>query len=415
MDKFYLIGLTGNLGTGKSTVRRMLEEHGALGLDADQLAHAVMRRGTPAWNALIATFGTDILRFDGNVDRQKLGARVFGDAEALRQLEQITHPAVGELIRSILRETHSPVIVLEAVKLVQAGMHRWCDTLWVVTASPEVEVQRVMRDRKMREEDARARLAAQGELDERIRLADVVIDNSHDLSSTRQQVKEAWERTVHPEAARDKSEWLLGSTPVTGIQAPAPRIMALGPVEAPVNQLGTAQPPAPVVEDLANMPIEVRRARRGDLDSLALALARRENRTETLSRVDVLKRVGERGYRIAIGNNRIVALAAWEAENLVAMTRDLWAESPQIAPRALRPLIELVEQDAQTLVCEVSLILVGENTPPFIINEVQACGYQSRDLNNLHPYWRQVVQERVQPGDKIWIRRLREELVTKPI
>lgn len=404
MNNFYLIGLTGNLGTGKSTVRRMLEEHGALGLDADQLAHAVLRRGTPAWNQLVATFGTEVLLFDGNVDRQKLGARVFGSPEALHQLEQITHPAVGELIKSILRDAHSPVIVIEAVKLVQAGMHHWCDALWVVTASPEVEIERVMRDRHMREEDARARLAAQGELDERVRLADVLIDNSGELDNTRRQVQEAWERTVHPETARDKSEWLFGGTT-------ANTLGALDAAEAGARP-GNAESHAQLT---ANMPIEVRRARRGDLDTLAVALAVRENRPEPLSRVDVLKRLGERGYRVAIANARIVALAAWEAENLVAMTRDLWAESPEVAPRALRPLIELVEQDAQALVCEVSLILVAQNTPPYIIHEVQACGYQLRDLNNLHPYWRQVVQERVKSGEQIWARRLREELVTKPI
>src|SRR5512135_2707781 len=126
MNNFYLIGLTGNLASGKSTVRRMLEQLGAAGIDADQLAHAAMRRGSPAWGAIVDTFGTGILHYNGNIDRQKLGARVFADAGALQQLEGILHPAVGELIKATLREIKVNVAVIEAVKLVEAGMDQWC-------------------------------------------------------------------------------------------------------------------------------------------------------------------------------------------------------------------------------------------------------------------------------------------------
>lgn len=478
MNNFYLIGLTGNLASGKSTVRRMLEQLGAVGIDADRLAHAAMQRGSPAWGAIVDIFGTGILRYNGKIDRQKLGARVFADAGALEQLESIVHPAVGELIKATLRQTKSNVVVIEAVKLVEAGMDQWCDALWVVTSAYEVQVARVSRDRQMPPEDARARLAAQGSQDEKLKRANVVIDNSHDLSTTRRQVQNAWNNTVHLDRARDKHPLLqeiatpIPSAPLpesqpTALQVPAQLPEVLPPIApalqapaelaqetrvlsspetgeavAPVIDIETEPVPvAPTVEDLvtgtvesspvvqrilpvqskplpeitADTTIQVRRARRNDLDLLAVALARSENQSEPLPRDQAMQRFGKRGYRIAVGQGRIVALAAWEAENLVAMVRDVWVESEAIAPRALPPLFALVEKDAQALQCEVSLIIIRQDVQAFVVEQIRACGYQNKEVGALHRLWRPVVQERMQPGHVLWVKRLREDMVTKPI
>jgi dephospho-CoA kinase len=162
-QNFYLIGLIGNLGSGKSTVRQMLEQAGARGIDADALAHVVMRRGSPTWRAIVNAFGADILTHDGRIDRRALGARVFADAAALQTLESIVHPAVIALTKDLLRETTQPVVVLEAIKLFEAGMHSWCDALWAVACASETQIERVMRARKISAADAQARLAAQGQ------------------------------------------------------------------------------------------------------------------------------------------------------------------------------------------------------------------------------------------------------------
>ncbi|MBI4789556.1 MAG: dephospho-CoA kinase [Chloroflexi bacterium] len=453
MANFYLIGLTGNLGSGKSTVRRMLEQLGALGLDADKLAHAAMQRGKPAWRAIVETFGPEVLQHNGRIDRQKLGARVFENPAALAQLEAITHPAVGEIIKQELRQTQVQVVVVEAIKLFEANLHLWCDALWVVTATPDAQVARVMRERQMSAEEARARLATQSHLDEKLARADVVIDNSQDLSATKAQVENAWRNTIHLEQARDKSEWLYGAPRVEPTTTPPPaapaetRVEPMPPAVAtpepsPVEPQATAETApveaAPVVAEVAPAPeptveitppieeaqlpspmpigeIEVRRARRSDLNALGVALAAREGRAEPLARAEVIQRLGERGYRIAVGGQRIIALAAWEAENLVATVRDVWAESGDIAPRALPQLFALVEADARALQCEVSLVLLDPQTPAFVAEQVTACEYQPRELSGLHRHWRQVVEERLQPSDHIWVKRLREDMVTRPI
>jgi dephospho-CoA kinase len=188
----YLIGLTGNIATGKSVVAKMLEELGATVLDADALVHELQRKGTPVYNDIVAAFGPGILDREGEIDRKALGAIVFTDPAQLRTLESIVHPAV--LIESMrhIMEAPTRVVVYEAIKLIEAGRAEMCDALWVVTARSDVQLQRLMRDRQMSEADARQRLEAQPPQSEKIKRATVVIDNSGSLDETRQQVTAAF-------------------------------------------------------------------------------------------------------------------------------------------------------------------------------------------------------------------------------
>jgi len=191
-----LIGLTGNIATGKSEVGRMLAELGARVIDADAVAHQVMRRGGPAYAAVVEAFGPDILRPDGEIDRARLGAIVFADAEALRCLEAIVHPEVIARVDALVREATEPVVVVEAIKLIEAGMHRDCHALWVVTCPREQQIARLMRTRGLSEAEAVLRVDAQPPQAEKIALADVVIDNSHTLAETRRQVVAEWKKLV---------------------------------------------------------------------------------------------------------------------------------------------------------------------------------------------------------------------------
>jgi dephospho-CoA kinase len=254
-QNFYLIGLIGTLGSGKSTVRRILEEFGARGIDADALAHVTMRRGTPTWRAIVRAFGEEILMYDGRIDRRALSARVFADLDALHTLENIVHPAVVQATKQVLRETTQPVVVLEAIKLFEAGMDQWCDALWAVTCAPETQIERVMRSRQWSVDEARARLDAQGAFEEKLRRADVVIDNNGDAAATRAQVARLW-KSVRPETARDKSEWLWDSARV--VVPPAPVIVTpqvTAPPSAPtIAPQVTTPPSAPTIAPQVTTP-----------------------------------------------------------------------------------------------------------------------------------------------------------------
>jgi dephospho-CoA kinase len=192
--KKYLIGLTGNIATGKSVVLRMLQRLGARAIDADALVHQLMVKGTPLWQAILDEFGEGILGPEGEIDREKLGAIVFADAEALNRLEAIVHPAVTARVDELIRQATEAVVVVEAIKLIEAGWHRTCDALWVVTCSKEQQLERLMRTRKLSHDEALLRIEAQPPQEDKVALADVVIDNSGSLKETGEQVEGEWER-----------------------------------------------------------------------------------------------------------------------------------------------------------------------------------------------------------------------------
>lgn len=188
----YIMGLTGNIATGKSAVLKMLEDLGAKTIDADALVHQLMKKGTSIWQATVEDFGPDILTVEGEIDRARLGAIVFAQPVALRRLEEIVHPAVIARTKELIRQAEEAVVVIEAIKLIEAGMHRICDALWVVTCPEEEQLARLMKQRGLSEKEARTRLAAQGSQADKLALADVIIDNGGSLQETRRQVELEW-------------------------------------------------------------------------------------------------------------------------------------------------------------------------------------------------------------------------------
>ncbi len=204
----YLIGLTGNIACGKSTVVSMLEELGAHAIDADQVTHQVQEPGTPTYQQIVDNFGEDILTAPGGpIDRQKLGALVFGDAAKLQRLEHIVHPAVharivvwlskigwnGESRRKITSDLPRHIAVIDAIKLLEAGWRYHCDAIWVVACSQAKQMERLTQTRGMRLDEANRRIASQPTQESRITQADVVIDASGTPEETRAQVEQAWE------------------------------------------------------------------------------------------------------------------------------------------------------------------------------------------------------------------------------
>jgi dephospho-CoA kinase len=199
-----LIGLTGNISTGKSTVARMLTELGAEVIDADKVVHQVMRAGTSVHARIVETFGPDILASDGEIDRKRLGAIVFADSIFLAQLEAIVHPATLNAISRCIAATSSAVVVIEAIKLTEAGMADTCDSVWVTACPAEQRVQRMMAGRGLNRAEAEQRVQAQSPQEEKIARSDVVIDTSGTLAWTRTQVRAAWEQLTGRESRAQK-------------------------------------------------------------------------------------------------------------------------------------------------------------------------------------------------------------------
>lgn len=194
MPRPYLIGLTGNIASGKSVVLNELRRLGAATLDADAVVHQLLRPGTAVQEAVVAAFGPAVLAADGAIDRRALGAIVFADPAALARLEALVHPAVLAYTREWLAGVAAPVAVVDAIKLFEAGIADWCDEVWVVTCPAEERARRLVAHRGMAEEEAWQRIRAQPPEEEKAARADVVIDNSGHLSRTLAQVRAAWRR-----------------------------------------------------------------------------------------------------------------------------------------------------------------------------------------------------------------------------
>lgn len=190
-----LVGLTGGIGSGKSTVAHLLERRGAVVFDADALARKAVEPGTPGHDAVLERFGANVLAPGGELDREALASIVFADHAARRDLEAIVHPEVRRLFAEgceAYRDTDR-VVVFSAPLLVETGMHTAFEVLVLVATPIETQIERLLRDRAMSEEQVRARIAAQAPLEEKAAVADVIVDNEGSLEDLDAQVDSLWD------------------------------------------------------------------------------------------------------------------------------------------------------------------------------------------------------------------------------
>ncbi|MGH2580568.1 MAG: dephospho-CoA kinase [Actinomycetota bacterium] len=189
-----LVGLTGGIGTGKSTVARMLEKRGAVVFDADVLARQAVAPGTPGFDQVAERFGPNVLAPGGGLDREALASIVFSDPAARRDLEGIVHPEVRRMFAEGCEEYRDSdrVVVFSAPLLVETGMHTAFDLLIVVSAPVATQIERLMRGRGMAERDVEARIAAQLPLEAKAEVADILVDNEGTLEDLEGRVERVW-------------------------------------------------------------------------------------------------------------------------------------------------------------------------------------------------------------------------------
>ena len=198
-----VIGLTGGILAGKSTISGMLAEKGAVIIDADKIGHAAYKPHTETWQELLDAFGDGILKKNGEIDRKRLGEIVFADPDALSRLNRTVHPRMREMMREEIEQLRGEgvaVVVLEAAVLIEADWTDLADEVWVAVAPEDVVIKR-LRDRGgLSEEQARARIRSQLPAEERAKHADVIIDTDCDISEVRARVDELWGRIQKREA-----------------------------------------------------------------------------------------------------------------------------------------------------------------------------------------------------------------------
>ena len=391
-----VIGLTGNIGTGKSVVRRMLEHLGAYGIDADALAHRAMAKGAPGYQPIIDTFGRWVLGADGQIDRAKLGRVVFSDAEALAQLEKILHPFVDQAVDLIIRRASQPVIVIEAIKLMEAGLAKQCDSLWVAYAPAEVQITRLMQNRHMSEAEARQRITAQPRQEEKIAAANIVIKNIGSFEDTWKQVNAAWQK-------------LLPSAPIEATQpqrvaaAAAPTPVATTPASAPAAKPAGLQGPLTVV-----------RGRPRHSSDIA-DLFNRLRKDRVMDRGDVMAAFGEKAFLLLQVGSKYAGVIGWQVENLVARATDILIDPALPQEQALPVLVNEMEKASKDLQCEASLIFVQ---PAMARMDAlwHTLGYERRTPQTLSVLaWQEAAQESMPPDTILYFKQLRQDRVLRPI
>ena len=191
-----IIGITGGIASGKSTVTEFLRQQGYQVIDADQLAHELQEPGGRLYQALLSTFGSSILQEDGRLDRPKLGAMIFGNPELLAQSSQLQNEIIREELarrRDLLAETED-IFFMDLPLLFELGYDNWFDQIWLVDVTEETQLSRLMARNALSQEEAEKRIAAQLSLREKRKKADVLIDNNGSLEEARQQLRDALQK-----------------------------------------------------------------------------------------------------------------------------------------------------------------------------------------------------------------------------
>lgn len=389
MAKKTLIGLTGNIATGKSVVRRMLEHLGAYGIDADALGHRVIGRGAPGYQQVLDEFGKYVLGADGEIDRAKLGKLVFGDAAALAKLETIVHPLVRTGLEHLIKNAQQDVIVIEAIKLLESPLRSMLDSIWVVTASEQAQLNRLASKRSMSEADARQRMQHQSPVVEKVAAADVVIKNDGTVEETWNQVHDHWKK-LFPEA--ETQPLMVAARPAT--PAPAPTAADL---------------------DLTGKELTVQRAGPKQAEEIAQLITRLSGGAVSMSRGDVMAQFGDKAYMILRAADQVVALAGWQVENLVTRTDDLWLEPGLTLRNALEPLMAEVERASGELQAEAVLVFVkgpaASDTKTWL-----DLGYEARAPETLGVNaWQEAARDSMPAGATMFFKQLRMDRVLRPI
>jgi len=382
-----VIGLTGNIATGKSVVRRMLEHLGAFSIDADSLAHRAMSPGAPAYKPVIEAFGRWILDGNGRIVRERLGKVVFADPGALSILERITHPIVGQVIDLLIRRAKQEVVVIEAIKLFEAGLAADCDTVWVVDAPTEVRLKRLMTDREMSEADARQRIEAQPPQADKLARADVIINNGAGYEITFNQVQA-----------------MLGHYVQVVDTAPEPTAETVSAVAEPI----AADAEAP--------PAEITVHRGGPKHAEVIAAFINQQTDASLDRTRVLERFGQKAYMMAYRGNQMVGLAGWQVENLIARIDEFLLQSIPSSNVVIERLMGKIEEAANDLQSEIVLLFLPADVSDATQQAVVGQGYEIVKAADLRiPDWREAAEESAPPNSIMAFKRLREDRVLKPI
>jgi dephospho-CoA kinase len=373
----FVIGLTGNIATGKSVVRRMFEHLGAYTIDADALTHRTYAKGAPGYQQVVDKFGKWLVNKDGEIDRSKLGSLVFNDRDAMAQLEEIVHPLVRQAADILIKRAHQQVVVIEAIKLLEGDLRKVCNSIWVTNAPQEVQIERLIRKRGFTRERALERIHMQSAQSAKVAIANIVITNTGSYDNLWKQVSAAWKEVV-PGAGKAETET----------------------IKRPVTTSGE---------------FSAKRGKPKNSSAIAEFVTRLSKGKRKMTAEDVMEDFGDKAYMLLHLDAKLVGLAGWQVENLVTRTTDIFLEENMNKQKALETLIKEVEHASSELQSEASLV--------FLMDELIAqeslwkqLGYERRTPETLGVQaWKDAANEAMSAGSTLLFKQLRQDRVLRPI
>lgn len=393
----YVIGLTGNIATGKSLVRRMIEHLGAYTIDADGLAHQAMAPGAPAYKPVVTMFGQWILDAEGRVDRTRLGAVAFSHPEALAKLEAITHPVIGKAIDTLIERARHKVVVVEAIKLIEGPLAAQMDAIWVVDAPEEQQIERLAK-RGLSQAEAAKRIRMQNPQAEKIAQASVVIHNNGTPEQAWAQVQAAWSK-------------IQGSAEEEAVQSAVQHI-EVKPVPTAPPQQAAAQTATPTRMVITSLDI----IRGMPKNAAQIAALIQEGTGKALTQNDVLMAFGQKSYMLAVANNQPVGLVGFLVENLVTRVDEFVISKRAPVSPVAAALVQAVERASRELQSEVGYLFVPQGEVQEAVQAFLQEGYEHQELEDIKvPAWREAVRESRPDGTIIYAKKLRAERVLKPL
>jgi len=369
----YAIGLTGNIATGKSVVRKMLEHLGAYGIDADVLSHRAIMKSSPGYQPVIDTFGRWVLGVNEEIDRAKVSELVFNNPDAMLRLEAIIHPLVRQALDVLIRKSSHSVIVIEAIKLLESEMHNLCDQVWVTMASTDLQLERLVEKRNLNKREAELRINAQLPATTILTKADVVIENDGSFEKTWKQVYEAWQVITQEE----------------------PDFKPL-----PSKSYGK---------------LDVRRATPESAEQIASYMSLNSRTKKKMTKDDIMAAFGEKAYMLLLSDDEIIGLLGWQVENLITRVDDVILNEGLAVQKGLEALMNYVEESSKELQSEAALLFL----PPSLAqheNLWSPLGYQARTVKDLQvKAWQNAVMESMPPGTVLLFKQLRKDRILRPM
>lgn len=385
-----IIGLTGNIATGKSAVMRLAAEHGAFPIDADQVVHEIMETDTTMQAGIAVAFGSEVRREDGRIDRRALGQIVFNDPQALYDLETIVHPTVRHEIVRRIQETDKSIIFIEAIKLFEGGLAEGCHQVWVTRCDKQRQLDRLRICRGMETGEAAVRIKAQPPQEEKVAQADTVIDTNGTMRDTEAQFEWAWRRLPDPTSLDDKTIVLPPKpTPLVDQKETAAQ-------ETPVQEKSepTAATPSKITKptDLPN-DLEVRRAKPSDIAGLLLLIQKATDGKQKMKRAELLMSLSERGYFIGQVGTEISAVMGSSIDSQVARVDEIHIYPPEMIQVTGAAVLAEIERSAFNHMCQIIFVFIPENIPDPLHQLFLEAGYHAEAEEKLANNWQLALKE----------------------